>query len=351
MAIWRDQKRKIWVAKFQFQCRQYKKEGFKNRSKALEWEVKKRKELKNPPPPEPILLTFSQVSTKYLEDCKARFQKNTWRQKAFVYRSLLAYIGSDPVVTNISKQIFVEFLNRRRQKDGNCAANRDLKEFKALYSWCVRQDLVVKSPCNNIEAYPENPSIRYVPPAKDINSVLLAANRNDMDLLLTLYHTAGRMSEVLNMTWEDVNFEHRWVRLWTRKRRGGELQEDKLAMTDTIHDVLLRRWNNRNKMIPYVFHNQDGSQLTYQQKRKMMKNLCKKAKVTPFGFHAIRHHVASILADSGKASLSQIQRLLRHKRSTTTDRYIKTLDPQLRQVAKVLDEQQVIHDKKLKVVR
>ena len=70
-----------------------------------------------------------------------------------------------------------------------------------------------------------------------------------------------------------------------------------------------------------------------------MKALCQKAGVKRFGFHAIRHHVASILADSRKASLSQIQKLLRHRRPTTTDNYIQTLDPQLRQVAAVLDEQ------------
>jgi hypothetical protein len=31
--------------------------------------------------------------------------------------------------------------------------------------------------------------------------------------------------------------------------------------------------------------------------------------------------------------------MLRHRRTTTTDNYIKTLDPQLRQVANVLDKQ------------
>ena len=110
-------------------------------------------------------------------------------------------------------------------------------------------------------------------------------------------------------------------------------------MTDTLYSILSRRWKNTDKRIPYIFHNSDGKPYTYIQKRYTMKNLCQKAGVKPFGFHAIRHHVASILADSGKASLSQIQKLLRHQRPTTTDNYIQTLDPQLKQVAAVLDEQ------------
>jgi integrase len=287
----------------------------------------------------------------YLEDCKARFQKNTWRQKAFVFRNFLALINDDPEAESITKQTFIEYLkSRKTQKDkmdrkakkaenGACVANRDLKEFKALFNWCIRQELLLKNPCINIESYPEQTTARYVPPAEDITKVLLAADREDMDLILTLYHTAGRATEIMKLIWDDVNFEHRWIRLWTRKRRGGELQEDKLAMTDTLYDVLKRRWDIRDKATPYVFHNADGTRYTYTQKKDTMKKLCRKAGVKVFGFHAIRHHVASILADSGKASLSQIQKMLRHRRTTTTDNYIKTLDPQLRQVANVLDEQ------------
>ena len=74
MSVWKDKKREVWMAKFMFQNIQYKREGFETRADALTWEVKKRDELKNPPEPKPIRLTFSQASTKYLEDCKARFQ-------------------------------------------------------------------------------------------------------------------------------------------------------------------------------------------------------------------------------------------------------------------------------------
>ena len=346
MSVWKDQKRNIWIAKFKYKRRQYKKEGFKTRSKALEWEVQKREELEKPVELEPTRLTFSQVSTSYLEDCQARFQKNTWRQKAFVYRNFLTFVNEDPPADSIPKQTFVEYLKYRRAKNGNCAANRDLKEFKALYNWCVRQDLLYNNPCINIVDYPEESAVRYVPPHKDINLVIMAAEPDDMDLILTLYHTAGRVSEILNMTWEDVNFEQRWVRLWTRKRRGGEKHEDKLPMNNKLYEVLKRRWHNRIQSTQYVFHNEDGSKLSYQQKRHTMPELCKKAGVKIFGFHAIRHHVASILADSGKAPLSQIQRMLRHQRPTTTDNYIKTLDPRLHQVASVLDEQGKFDEKK-----
>lgn len=349
MSVWKNKKRKTWVAKFKFQGRQYKKEGFKTRSRALEWEVQKRKELKNPSEPEPIRLTFSQVSTMYLEDCEARFQKNTWRQKAFVYRNLLSFVNEDPPADSITKQTFREYLVNRRAKKGNCAANRDLKEFKALYNWCIRYELLLQNPCINITNYLENPKDRYVPPEEDIKKVIMAADPDDMDLIQILYFTAGRISEVLNLKWKDINLEHNWIRLWTRKRRGGELQEDKLPMMGNLYRIIEHRWNNRNKSTPYVFHNEDGSKYTYHQKGHIMEKVCEKAYVKHFGFHAIRHHVASILADSGKTSLSQIQKMLRHKRITTTDNYIKTLDPELKQVAEVLDKQSLSEERAKRV--
>jgi integrase len=55
-----------------------------------------------------------------------------------------------------------------------------------------------------------------------------------------------------------------------------------------------------------------------------MTKLCKKAKVKPFGFHAIRHLTASILYKKGYP-VSIIQAILRHKNPNTTTRYLRTL--------------------------
>ena len=53
-----------------------------------------------------------------------------------------------------------------------------------------------------------------------------------------------------------------------------------------------------------------------------MEDLCKKAGVKPFGFHAIRHKSAAITFEG--SGLNSAQVLMGHYRATTTDTYVKS---------------------------
>jgi len=62
----------------------------------------------------------------------------------------------------------------------------------------------------------------------------------------------------------------------------------------------------------------------FVHRRHLLPRLCEKAGVTRFGFHAIRHMVATWLYHMGKP-LGAIQAILRHKSAASTEKYLKSL--------------------------
>ena len=366
-------KKRGWFARFMMDGQIYKKEGFTTKSDAAEWEENERYRIKHPeqPTPEMTPLTFAKVSNEYLSTYSSDFhQKNTFRQKVFVFRTFITFFQEDPAIEELTPSDFTNYLKarkdandlaalendrltkeqkefleeysflvRRKGSEGNKVANRDLKEFKALFAWANRQTIIQHNPVINLEPYPEEEIPRYIPPVEDIDRVILAATDWELDFIQTLYHTLGRLSEILRLTWKDVNLAKRTVMLRTRKRKGGQIQSDLVPMSETLYSCLKKRWNERDKSSPYVFTKPGGGIYTKNDKpiKEMMDKLCRKAGVRKFGFHAIRHHVAMILEDSGKATLREIQKMLRHNRPTTTDNYLKGLSPTMKRVASILD--------------
>lgn len=74
-----------------------------------------------------------------------------------------------------------------------------------------------------------------------------------------------------------------------------------------------------------------------------MSDLCKRAEIErPFGSHALRHFVTSILADKHKVSTNAIQLFLRHRSINTTERYIHRLHSDLEETAELLNYSQDI---------
>lgn len=91
----------------------------------------------------------------------------------------------------------------------------------------------------------------------------------------------------------------------------------------------------------YVFTNRNtGEKYSRQQPciDKMLPRLCAKAEVKAFTFHAIRHYFASSLMRAGGADMMDIQALLGHQRTTTTDTYLRSMSPQLGHLADIIEK-------------
>ncbi len=134
-----------------------------------------------------------------------------------------------------------------------------------------------------------------------------------------------------DLSWDDVNLDRRYVILSTRKKKGGHLTPRKVWMTDKLHEVLSRRYSERDETKPWVFWHKYWSSKTgekcegpYQDRKRIMKTLCKEAGVRYFRVHPLRHAGASVM-DNNNVPIGTIQKILGHENRTTTEIYLHTI--------------------------
>ncbi len=110
---------------------------------------------------------------------------------------------------------------------------------------------------------------------------------------------------------------------------------------------------NRVKGQVYVFENpklynderfvklSGESHKPYQYRSKLLKKLCKDAGVRQFGYHALRHYGASLLADKGHP-ITVIQEILGHEDRRTTEIYIQAIQESVKEALEHLCVEEVI---------
>ena len=150
--------------------------------------------------------------------------------------------------------------------------------------------------------------------------VISADPDEERPFILTILHTLARVDEILRLTWQDVNFQRRYVRLWTRKRKDGSWEADELYMNDDLYKVLKGLWSKR-KQDNWVFYNERTGK-RYMRRPKLMRSLCKRAGIKYFGFHSLRHAMATLLEDQEKVGTATVSGILRHKSVRTTEIYL-----------------------------
>jgi integrase len=151
-----------------------------------------------------------------------------------------------------------------------------------------------------------------------------------------MFQTLARVDEICRLKWDDINWERHEIRLWTRKRLGGGWEFDWLPMNADLEKVL---WDLLKKRAPgqeYVFINpRTGDR--YTCRFELMRQVCRRAGVSHYTHHCIRHCVASYLYDKEKRPLPEVSKLLRHKNYQTTERYLQLVDPNLRKTMQLLE--------------
>ena len=309
---------------------------FPTKQEAKKWEATQDAETwaaKNSTTPIVSLLDFANA---YLDAVKDRFARKTISEKKLAFRYLFKTVQPTTHTEDLTPVMAMEALRKVRLEVSGHSANVARKNMLAAWAWGKKYiGLPAWNPFAEVEKFPADQHPRYVPPEKDFWAVYSLAHPEVQCMLLLMLHTGARRMEVFRLSWEDVDVSGRKIRLGTRKTGHGGMEYNWVPMTSELRNSLIQ--HKLRSSSAYVFTNEFGR--PYSEKSRLMSELCNKAEVKPFGFHAIRHLAATILAHEG-LDIPSVQFLLRHKNPNTTARYIKNLGVQPDKLDRIFEKRQ-----------
>lgn len=312
-----DKRRKPYYYKFDLNRQTYKEGGFATPREAADAEAAKRLQVKTSQTP----TAFSTAITMRLNYVKVYCRPSHYRANVTRLRRFADWRDLD--LSEITPERIRTRLVDLSQTLSHAETNKTLIALRSVLEQAVNDGHLGRNPCRGLKFLPVERRVKYVPPTADIEAVLALAQPIDRAYLIIIWQLGARVREVNNLTWEDVDFNRRLVRLWTRKKRGGHKTPRLVEMNQRAFDALkLAQWQ-RLPGNPYVFPNPKTGK-PYDYRDKFFDRLCRLAGVPEMGYHALRHHKASQLADEGM-SLADIQAFLGHENAVTTAIYLHSL--------------------------
>ena len=218
-----------------------------------------------------------------------------------------------------------------------------LNLIRRAYNWHIEQELWHScNPCKNIRMAKFDNRVSNVL-TRDQANILIGylnnwENRRAALVILFALYTGRRKSEILNLTWSDINFEQGCITCHNTKNgmsisfpvntKANAILEDARAIS--INSLCFPSSSGHH-------YYSGGISLAWSRLRKRLKRLGI-IDIRAIRFHDLRHTYASFLASSGKVDIYTLKTLLGHKDISLTERYSHLSDSRLRKSTEVLDD-------------
>ena len=226
------------------------------------------------------------------------------------------------------------------KKSGKAAStvSRSLAAIRAFYGYMISSGEKVKDPTLNISPPPsekkqpefltgaETELLLDQPDSSEIKGI------RDRAMLELLYATGIKVSEITDLTVDDINLKQGFLRCRTKTHeRVVPIGKKAVAATRTYLD------KSRPKLavhdsVKYLFLNRNGTKMSRQGFWKILKGYGKSAgikkTITPY---TVRHSFAMHLLENG-ADLEAIRQLLGHTDISSTQVYSRIMDTHIKQV-------------------
>ncbi len=237
----------------------------------------------------------------------------------------------DVVDGKTAKKVKTKARGLARITGGAGSANRVIDLFSAMMSFAVKRDIIPNNPCFGIDKIKSN-NIREAIPAsrmKILGKILkdeFIAHPLEVSALRLIAMTGCRKGEILELTWDEVDFDEQTFRFKDTKTGRQNRAFGKGAVLE------LQR-------IKELFHDESGNNYVFPSVKtlgchlddiaKYLVGLCEAhPEFGKYTLHQFRHTFATTAAEMHYADTT-IAGLLGHSQRGVTSRYIHAVDKAL----------------------
>lgn len=262
-------------------------------------------------------IDYLRFEKKYSENTISSYKRDLNKMNLYLKKDFIKLTKAD-----IQKYI----QNLSKNKNSN-TISRTISSLKSFYKFLEINKYTNTNPLTTIISPKTARKLPKVLSEEEVNKLLDINLNNDFDyrnkaMLELMYSSGLRVSELINLTVNDVDLKNSLVRIFGKGSKERIVPLNDYA-TEALNNYILyhRPKLFKQKESNYLFLNNHGNQMTRQGFFKTLKKIAKekgiKSELSP---HTLRHSFATHLLKYG-ADLRSIQELLGHSDISTTQIY------------------------------
>ncbi len=276
-----------------------------------------------------INISLGDFVEKYLDWSKSVKAKNTYITDKKSAENLLEYFGGSVKLSQINLQKLEGFRIFLVDKKGysKTTANIRIRHIKGMFSKAVEWQFLEFSPAEKLKQFQTpkgKPDFITLEELKKLFSTI--PNKEHLAVFNLLFWTGMRISEAVNLEWDDVNFDDKIIRVRSKQNWHTKNYKERHI---PLHTELIEHLKYLKEVSP-----EKPVRFKYASIEHMFQRYSRKSgiKITP---HLLRHSIATALASKG-VPIQVIQKILGHSSVSTTTIYAKLTDEYIRKSLEVL---------------
>ncbi len=270
---------------------------------------------------------FNEMREDYLLELEIRnYSENTIRTYDSIIKNFIKYIENEKIFDDKNfLRSFKKYITELKRLKGvtqnyiylNTVVCKKFLEFNQIYYLDeIKNPKRTKSLPKSLNENEVKDLIEAIKWEDESSLYKQKIKMRDKVILSILYSSGLRVSELVNLLINDIDFDERTIRI------RGKGDKDRIVLFDKDTKELIEQYLNiRDSDSEYLFINKNGNKLSSRYIQLMIKKYAKEAgiekKVTP---HILRHSFATHLLKNG-VDIRAIQQLLGHNSLSTTQIY------------------------------